>query len=568
MHNLFLGELRHHCMEVFGVDVAGEKRTPKNITLHTPQQQQAILDKLLNSLAGKSEKALLRFRTDYLSTVASFNNVKVNTANASKRDYVTLLLQLDANTIRMPPPLSEPTAKFGLHTDHVDASARYNIFTGEVLWKVQEAVVDVTLPSWIERPPSNFGNAGHGKLKADVWRTVCSIPMILALVRLWGMPGASDEEQAVLENFVHLVVAVDLASRRSMSPSRAAAFDKHMLKYVQGLRDLWNHRLVPNHHLSLHLRTCLELFGPVQGWWAYPFERFNGLLQQTRTNNKPGEHLSFKAIPTESHVIPEMPLTFIRYFYMGANVRWLMSTTPWPGDSVYQEMMMAFKRAFKDATRGTRVTDIPSFGPDFMKAETTPDYDRLEEKPLVHSVYSSLYSLVNASSPVDFQSAFAPHLDGRPRLPAKGAFVSRISQSGVMYATSRAAVGDSFITFLDRSRPSGTGQLTTSAGQIEDIFYHRRLEGTRMIVGPYIALREYLPLDVNHWPHDPFRRFQELQTRLYYDDFKPDIRVIPLQDVIAHFASLVYTPPGIDKPCIIVRSLDRVSVVFTPTVTL
>ncbi|PIL35041.1 hypothetical protein GSI_02828 [Ganoderma sinense ZZ0214-1] len=541
MHNLFLGELRHHCMEVFGVDVASEKRTPKNITLHTPQEQQAVLDKLFAALVAKSEKALLRFRTDYLSTVARFNNVKVNSTNPSKRDYVAHLLELNATAIRMPPPLSEPTTKFCLHSDQLDTSARHDIFTGEVLRQVQEDIANMTLPSWIERPPSNFGNAGHGKLKADEWRTVCSIPMILALVRLWGVSGASSEEQAVLENFVHLVVAVDLASRRSMSPCRAATFDKHMLEYVQGLRDLWNHRLVPNHHLSLHLRTCLQLFGPVQGWWAYPFERFNGLLQQTRTNNKPAD----------------MPLTFMRYFYMGANARWLMSTTPWPDDAVYQDMMMAFKRAFKDATRGTRVTDIPSFGPDFLKSETNPDYDRLKEKPLIPSVYDSLYSWVNASSPIDFQSAFAPHLDGRPRLPALGAFVPRISRSGVTYATSRATAGDSFITFLDRSRPSDSERSATSAGQIQDIFHHRRLEGTRTIVEPFVIVREYLPLEVKHQPHDPFRRFPGLQTELYYNDFKPIVRVIPLQDIVAHFASLVYTPPGINRPCIIARSLDR-----------
>ena len=189
--------------------------------------------------------------------------------------------------MRMPQPLAEPTAKFYLHTDPVDPTAKYDVFTSEVLWKVREDIVNVTLPSWIERPPSNFGSAGHGKLKADEWRTVCTIHMTLALVRLWGVSDASTEERAVLDNFLHLVMATDLATRRSMSPSRAATFDKYMLKYVQGLRTLWNHRLVPNHHLSLHLRQCLELFGPVQGWWAFPFERFNGLLQQTRMNTKP-----------------------------------------------------------------------------------------------------------------------------------------------------------------------------------------------------------------------------------------------------------------------------------------
>ncbi|TBU36142.1 hypothetical protein BD309DRAFT_846198, partial [Dichomitus squalens] len=57
--------------------------------------------------------------------------------------------------------------------------------TSEALQKVREVIVNATLPSWIERPPSNFGSAGHGKLKADEWRTVCTIHMMLALVCLW-----------------------------------------------------------------------------------------------------------------------------------------------------------------------------------------------------------------------------------------------------------------------------------------------------------------------------------------------------------------------------------------------
>lgn len=154
---------------------------------------------------------------------------------------------------------------------------------------IRADIQSIILPSWLERPPKNFGSAAHGKLKADQWRTVCTVNLTITLVRLWGVASASQRDRLLLNNFVHLVTAVDLAARRSMTKERAAVFDHHMFLYLQGLRDIFSHDLVPNHHLSLHLVTCLLLFGPVHGWWAYPFERYNGLLQSLNTNNLPGK---------------------------------------------------------------------------------------------------------------------------------------------------------------------------------------------------------------------------------------------------------------------------------------
>ena len=154
---------------------------------------------------------------------------------------------------------------------------------------MRQDIADVIVPTWVEKPPSNFGDASHGSLKADQWRTVCTIYLVLTLVRLWGHNNATVQQRRVLQNFVHLVVAVDAATRRSMTPFRAELFDKNMELYIQGLRELYDHQLVPNHHLSLHLKVCLLLFGPVHGWWAFPFERFNGLLQRLNTNHKPSE---------------------------------------------------------------------------------------------------------------------------------------------------------------------------------------------------------------------------------------------------------------------------------------
>ncbi len=161
------------------------------------------------------------------------------------------------------------------------------LFSNDVLQELRQDIKAIIMPSWLEKPPSNIGDASHGKLKADHWRTLGTVSMVITLVRLWGHAHASREETEALENFMHLIAAVDLATRRSMSPERANAYDSHMEAYLQGLRNLYDAQLVPNHHLSLHLKECLLLFGPTHGWWAFPFERYNGLLQRLKTNNKP-----------------------------------------------------------------------------------------------------------------------------------------------------------------------------------------------------------------------------------------------------------------------------------------
>lgn len=171
--------------------------------------------------------------------------------------------------------------------------SKYRVLDQSTVDQIREDIRTTYLPSWMERPPRNFGSPSHGKLKADQWRTVCTVSLTITLCRLWGGPDASEKQRLLLDNFISLVCAVDLATRRSMDVTRADRFDRYMLHYLRTLRNLFGHHLVPNHHLSLHLRDCLMLFGPVHAWWAFPFERYNGLLQNLNTNNKSGTSFHF-----------------------------------------------------------------------------------------------------------------------------------------------------------------------------------------------------------------------------------------------------------------------------------
>ncbi|KAI0370445.1 hypothetical protein BV20DRAFT_1035911 [Pilatotrama ljubarskyi] len=546
MHNLFLGEFKYHCMQVFGIDTAGEKTVNKNMIAHTPSQQQLQLDRIRKAIMASSHSALVKIRRDYLAAVAEFNDIVAPGAKHTKGEYAEALLKWDASRLRLPPVMHENTTHFQLlqaDGGSRDSERFRSVFTGDVLQQVRDDIAKTTLPSWVEAPPRNLGSPSHGKLKADHWRTVGTVSLVITLVRLWGARSASPEEQAVLENFVALSSAVDLATRRSMSPSRAASFDHHMEAYVRGLRTLFDISLVPNHHLSLHLKQCLELFGPVHGWWAFPFERYNGMLQRLNTNSKPAE----------------MPLTFMRYFYMGATLRWMMSTIDWPDVGVYAEMLKAFDTAFSDTLRGTRVTDVLNAA---TLCQPAFSYDDAKETTLPNSLYHAVLTLVNSLpatlSSTQFRSARSRRDKDLPRLPTNAQFVQRLTHNGVSFATRHSSARNSFVLF----RTTQNQRAHVAAGQVSQIFYHRRLEDGRITTEPFVVVDEYVPLNGSDEDADPYRRFGDLNTKLYYNTFKASPCVLRLGDIISHFAAFTYVPDEIKRECIVARSLDRVRVLL------
>ncbi len=47
--------------------------------------------------------------------------------------------------------------------------------------------------------------------------------------------------------------------------------------------------LTPYFHLMCHMFLWILLLGPIYGWWAFPYERFNGFLSKVKHNGRPGE---------------------------------------------------------------------------------------------------------------------------------------------------------------------------------------------------------------------------------------------------------------------------------------
>ena len=239
----------------------------------------------------------------------------------------------------------------------------------------------------------------------------------------------------------------------------------------------------------------------------------------------------------------------MRYFYMGSALRWLMRVTPWPQGGVYGDMMRSFETAFNDRVRGTRVTDFLAFG------EPSPfshfDYDHRREALLGPEDYHALLSLINASSVTQFQAYNTGMLDGRPFLHPCGQFVSDVHHDGIRFATAQSSERDCNVIYCH------AGKLRV--GKISSIFYHQRTGSEGLVIEPFLVVHPYTNLSSAHTAHDPYGRFPELNTRLYYNTFEPSNNVVSVRSGIAHVATFTYTPSEVGQECIVALSLDRVS---------
>jgi hypothetical protein len=157
---------------------------------------------------------------------------------------------------------------------------------------IQAELSGIIRPSWHHGPPKNLGDAEHGKLKAEQWRTAIEFDLPVTLVKLWGTKYDGDERRPKLAHSTMLLaMAIQWGTSHVTSPHHTQQYGKYMNAYLECIRDVFpGHSFRPNHHACLHLHEFLLRYGPMHGWWMFPFERIIGGLQKTNTNHKIGEH--------------------------------------------------------------------------------------------------------------------------------------------------------------------------------------------------------------------------------------------------------------------------------------
>lgn len=156
------------------------------------------------------------------------------------------------------------------------------------------------LPSWVTQAPSNWGTAARGKLSANNWRVVCTIHLPITLIRLWGGDDASGDWKEMLENFMDLVRAVQLANLRSISRDEVKLYEECIFRYVTTFKSLYKvAKVKPIHHAALHYGDVLRGFGPAHTHSAAFYERYIHSMQSKNHNMKLGLRLTSRYNPTK-----------------------------------------------------------------------------------------------------------------------------------------------------------------------------------------------------------------------------------------------------------------------------
>lgn len=154
-----------------------------------------------------------------------------------------------------------------------------NVLTDEEMHSIRDDMDYIVKPSWVTSVPLLSGS----KLKADEWRTLGCLNLPISLVRKW-----SDTERAELLHLTMLLMtAITLATSQVTSEAHSILYINRMVEYRRELQRIFPfYECVPNHHMAFHIPEFIKLYGPVHGWWAFPFERAIGQLQRLSTNYK------------------------------------------------------------------------------------------------------------------------------------------------------------------------------------------------------------------------------------------------------------------------------------------
>lgn len=97
MHNLFLGELRHHCRDVWGLNVKDKSHTDGSsaaeIHPHNPAQQREQLRRAHDALLSGARSTLKKIRKGYITSIARFNAVAPQDGLQTKSAYIESLIE-------------------------------------------------------------------------------------------------------------------------------------------------------------------------------------------------------------------------------------------------------------------------------------------------------------------------------------------------------------------------------------------------------------------------------------------------------------------------------------------
>ena len=83
------------------------------------------------------------------------------------------------------------------------------------------------------------------------------------------------------ECWKHFVLACRLLHKPTLTINDVTVADALLLRFCKRCQHLFDKEIVtPNMHMCCHLRECVLDYGPLNHFWLFAFEHFNGILGQ------------------------------------------------------------------------------------------------------------------------------------------------------------------------------------------------------------------------------------------------------------------------------------------------
>ncbi|EJD37189.1 hypothetical protein AURDEDRAFT_173710 [Auricularia subglabra TFB-10046 SS5] len=279
MHNTLEGILQHHARTKWGI---GAKYRPFALLVDDASTVRADddhidrdeMDRELEGLTDESSEhddipaQPIRARSQSQSAALHAEQMEVDDDGDNDPDFVPSDGGSDEED---PQPLEDPPAKGCL-------------FSPAQLELIRTCFREASMPTSMERPPANFGEAAHGRLKAITWLVIFTNFLPLVIPELWA-EGTDNSEPELLKNFYDLVASTNLISSYSYAPGDSALYLEHYILYRKSLHELFpDSSSVPNHHYAMHNAELMEFWGPLPLLSEFPFEQKNGAFQRVKTN--------------------------------------------------------------------------------------------------------------------------------------------------------------------------------------------------------------------------------------------------------------------------------------------
>ncbi|KAH9812352.1 hypothetical protein DFH28DRAFT_899305 [Melampsora americana] len=373
------------------------------------------------------------------------------------------------------------------------------------LKNLQSEMTRVIIPAWIARPPSNFGNPSHGKLKFDTWFKIFQIFLPLVAADIWS-PGTFP---AVFDNMQDLIAITRLLTSKKQSSKHSDALRHYIPKYVKDIQEIYNHcEVKPNHHYSLHYPDIIDFSGPSASLSAWAGERINHQLAQVCTNKQ----------------MATMSTTMIKHVVRHSNLCLLLKTSSHMPPGILKdtfEALLPFASITESSSSNVKTTSRPS-------------------KKLNRDFYLKFHDMCCRLDNYPWQDAGRFPLDlSQPVLSPQAVPHISLPLKGNHITTCKHHEGNSLVQVyspLYKKRFFGSIFL---------IFTHTRSENQNSQTESYIAINTFPELSVADSSCSPYlsHQFAHSNIHLRYAIDCSDTVICRLSDVISHIA-IHRKPPG------------------------